>query len=104
MGLAASAFHGWNFIFLQIEVLRLSCRTGEECSRPRETSCGIDSKLSVRTSETTGRRRCLSMAALRKIWAPGKRRASEAIPGNPAAGCLALCSRKPLPSPWKTAL
>lgn len=42
------------------------------------------------------------MAALRKTWAPGKYRALEAIPENPAAGLPgALCSRKPLPSPSK---
>lgn len=102
MGLAATAFHGWNFMFLQIKVLELSFRTGEACSRPRETSCGIDSKLSVRTAETTGSRRWLSMAALRKMWTPGEYRALEAIPKNPAAGLPgALCSRKPLPSPCR---
>lgn len=50
---------------------------------------------SVRTAETTGSRRWLSMAALRKMWAPGEYRALEAIPENPAAGLPgALCSRR----------
>lgn len=30
MGLAASASHGWNFMFLQIKVLELSFRTVQE--------------------------------------------------------------------------